>query len=308
MNKAKKQSRMLKLKKYLPLYLMLLPGGVYLIINNYMPMAGLQVAFKEYNPTKGIWGSKFIGLKNFEFLVKSSDFGIIFRNTLGYNLLFLFLGAALAVMIAVFFNEIRCKTHLKILQTIILLPAVISMIVVSYIVYGFLASNGVINNMLAYLGLERVSFYKETSFWPFILAFVNFWKNLGMSSVVYYAAIVGFDESCYEAADLDGASAWKKVWYITIPMLKPTIIMMLVIGVGRICASDLSLFYYVPQDQGALLSVTNTIDTYVYRALLRYNDVGMSSAAGALQSVIGLVLVLTVNSLSKKFGEERALF
>lgn len=308
MKKVQTKTKYSKLKKYLPLYVMFIPGAVYLIINNYLPMFGLQVAFKQYNPVDGIWGSKFIGFKNFEFLVKSSDFGIIFRNTLLYNLVFLFLGAVLAVLLAVFLNEVRSKTHLKILQTIILIPSVISMIVVSYIVYGFLASNGVINNMLTYLGLENVDFYKETSFWPFILSFVNFWKNLGMSSIVYYAAIVSFDESYYEAADLDGASAWKKARYITIPLLKPTIIMMLVIGVGRICASDLSLFYYVPQDQGALFSVTNTIDTYVYRALLRYNDVGMSSAAGALQSVIGFILVIIVNALSKKGNDERALF
>ncbi len=297
-------------RRCLPLYLMFLPGALYLILNNYIPMGGLIIAFKRVNWNKGILGSDWAGLSNFTYLFKTKDAWIITRNTLGYNLIFIVLGTLVAISVAILLNEIKCTVLKKTYQTVILLPYLISMVVVSYLVYAMLsAENGFINlTILKGLGLESISWYTEPKYWPAILIIVHTWKSFGYNCILYYATLVGIDRGYYEAAVIDGASRWQQIRHITLPELTPTIITLTLMSIGKIFYSDFGLFYQVPMDSGPLYDVTNTIDTYVYRGLIRLNDVGMSSAAGFYQSMVGFVLVLLANWVVKKISEENALF
>lgn len=299
-----------RLRTYLPLYLMMLPGACYLIINNYVPMTGIVIAFEQFNYSKGMWGSPFVGLKNFEFLFKTKDAFIITRNTLLYNVVFILLGTALAITVAILLSEIRSTRAKKLYQTTILVPFLISIVVVSYLVYAFLSSDsGFINrSILPALGKEPISWYTSPQYWPFILILVNLWKGLGYNCIIYYATLVGIDREYYEAAVIDGANRWKQVLHITLPALKPTIITLTLMAVGKIFYSDFGLFYQVPMNSGPLLDVTNTIDTYVYRGLMSLNNISMASAAGVYQSLIGFLLVLTANTVVKKLSAENALF
>jgi putative aldouronate transport system permease protein len=305
----KKKKRLLAVKKHLPLYLMALPGLAYLFINNYMPLPGLVLAFKNFNARKGVYGSDWAGLENFKFLFSTQDAFIITRNTLLYNLVFIILNAVCAIAVAIILSELTHKIK-KVYQSVILLPYMISMVIVSYLVFGFLSpENGFINKtILSALNIEPISWYMEKEYLPFILVFVNIWKGLGYNSIIYLSSIIGFDRSYYEAALIDGASKWKQIRYITLPLLKPTIIMLSLLAIGRIFYSDFGLFYQVPMNSGALYAVTNTIDTYVYRGLLELGDISLSAAAGFYQSLVGFVLVLTTNLIVRKIDPESSLF
>ena len=301
---------LLYIRQTYPLYLMMLPGALYLLINNYFPISGLVVAFKNYAYGKGIWGSDWAGLKNFEFLFKNSTAWVITRNTILYNLLFIALNTVIGVCIAILLNEVRKKTALKIYQTVILLPYLFSMIIISYVVFGFLSTDtGLLNKgILQPLGMASVSWYNEAKYWPIILPIVNTWKAFGFQSIIFFATVVAIDNSYFEAAQLDGASKLQQIWFITLPFLKPVVIMMTLLAVGKIFYSDFGLFYQVTQNSGAIFSTTNTIDTYVYRALTQMGDVGMASAVGVYQSVVGFILVLVVNLVVKKLSPEDAMF
>lgn len=299
-----------KLRRFFPLYLMMLPGAIYVIINNYIPMAGLRIAFKQYNYAKGISDSPYIGFKNFEFLFKTKEAWVITRNTLCYNAVFIVLGTMLAIAVAIMLNEVKSFTMKKIFQTVILIPFLISMVVVSYLAYAFLSTDtGFLNkSILEPLGLDPISWYSSPKYWPFILVFVNLWKGFGYNSIIYFATLSGIDKGYYEAAAIDGTSRWQQVCHITLPCLKPTIITLTLMSIGRIFYSDFGLFYQVPMNNGLLIDVTNTIDTYVYRGLITLNNVSMASAAGFYQSLVGFVLVLTANFVVKKISKENALF
>jgi putative aldouronate transport system permease protein len=301
---------MKKMKRFLPLYLMMLPGMLYLIINNYIPMAGLQIAFKRYDYSAGIRGSKFVGLKNFEFLFKTKDAFVITRNTLCYNAVFIILGTVLAIAVAIMLNEVTRVWLKKLYQTVILVPFLISMVVVSYLVYAFLSSDaGFINNsILAPLGLEPISWYSTPKYWPVILVIVHLWKDFGYSSILYYATLVGIDRGYFEASAIDGANKWQQIRHITLPCLKPTIITLTLMSIGRIFYSDFGLFFQVPMNSGLLIDVTNTIDTYVYRGLITLNNISMASAAGFYQSIVGFLLVLLANQIVKKVSKDNELF
>lgn len=298
------------IKRYWPLYLMLIPGAVYLFINNYIPMSGIVVAFKQYNIRDGLYKSPNIGFKNFEFLFKTNDAWLMIRNTLLYNLAFIVIGTVLAIAVAILLNEIRNKMAKQTYQTLILIPFLISMVVVSYLAFAFLSTgNGFLNNtVLPALGLDPISWYNESKYWPFILILINVWKGLGYNCILYYATICGIDGSLYEAATVDGASRWQRIRNITLPCLKPTIIILTLMSLGNIFRSDFGLFYQVPMNSGTLLDVTQTIDTYVYRGLTQTNNIGMSAAAGLYQSVVGFVLVFTANHIVNKIDNESALF
>ena len=297
------------MKRFLPIYLMMIPGFLYLIINNYIPMFGIIVAFKNYNYSLGIFGSKWNGLKNFKFLFKTKDAFTITRNTLVYNAVFIILGNSLGILIAILLNEIRSKMAKKTYQTIILLPFLLSIVIVSYIVYGIFSTEfGIANHMLTSLGKDRISWYSTPKYWPFILTFINLWKNMGYNTVLYYATLIGIDVSYYEAAVVDGASRWQRIRYITIPSLIPTITIMVLMAISRIFYSDFGLFYQVPLNSGPLIDVTNTIDTYVYRGLRENSNIGMSAAAGLYQSVVGFIMVIAANTLVKRMGNGNELF
>lgn len=296
-------------KKYIPIYIMMLPGLIYLFINNYMPLPGLVVAFKTYNAKSGIFHSAWAGLKNFEYLFKTSDAWVITRNTIFYNLAFILVNTVLAILVAIVLSELTSKFK-KVYQSAILLPNLISSVIIGYLVFAFLGvENGFINNsILPLLGKSSISWYSETKYWPFILILVSAWKSVGYNCIIYLATILGFDRAFYEAATIDGATKWQQIRLITLPLLKPTIVMLTLMAVGRIFYSDFGLFYQVPMNQGALYSVTNTIDTYVYRGLLQLGNISMSAAAGVYQSIVGFILVLGANMLVRKFDKDSALF
>ncbi|MGE5613283.1 MAG: ABC transporter permease [Bacillota bacterium] len=306
MKKAKKN----KARNTLPLMLLAFPGLLYMVINNYIPMFGIFIAFKEMDYRKGIFGSDWVGFKNFRFLFKTNDAFVMTRNTLLYNTAFIVLGVACSVFIAILMSEVTNMAIAKFFQAGLILPNLISMVIVSYIVYAFLnADTGFINlTVLRQLGLPEINWYSEAAYWPFILTIVQLWKTAGYGSVVYIAFIAGIDKGIYESARIDGAGKLKQITDITLPMLKPVIIVMVLIAIGRIFNSDFGLFYQVPMNSGPLYSTTQTIDTYVYRALMQINDIGMSSAAGLYQSVVGFVLVLAANAVVKKYNSEYALF
>lgn len=307
---SKKAGLIRRLKAYLPLYLMLIPGAAYLIINNYIPMTGIVIAFEQFNYAKGMWGSPFIGFKNFEFLFKTKDAWIITRNTLLYNVAFIVLGTLCAIAVAILLNEIHSARAKKLYQTTILVPFLISIVVVSYLVYAFLSSDsGFLNSsVLPLLGIEPISWYTSPQYWPVILIIVNIWKGLGYNCIIYYATLVGIDRGYYEAAVIDGANRWKQIIHITLPALKPTIITLTLMAIGKIFYSDFGLFYQVPMNSGPLINVTNTIDTYVYRGLMSLNNISMASAAGVYQSLIGFLLVLSANGIVRKLSSDNALF
>ena len=296
--------------KYRALVVLALPGVLLMLINNYLPMFGIFLAFKDLNYTEGIWGSKWIGLDNFKFLFASNDAWLIIRNTLLYNISFLIINTILAVMLALLLNEVKNKFASKFFQSTVILPNFISMVIVGYIVYGFLNPElGFINKfILEPFGLDSRNWYAEAQHWPYILTIVNTWKGVGYSAVVYLAAIVGIDSEYYEAAVIDGASRWKQMTKITIPLIAPIIIIMTLLAIGRIFNADFGLFYQATMASGMIKETTDVIDTYVYRALMVTGDTGLASSAGLLQSVVGFTLVITVNLVVRKFSKENALF
>jgi putative aldouronate transport system permease protein len=289
---------------------MMIPGVAYLLINNYLPMYGITIAFKDINFAKGIWGSDWNGIQNFKFLFSSSDAYLITRNTILYNVAFIVLGMITGLGTAILLNEVKNKLAVKFYQSVLLLPYLISMVLVSYLVYSLLSVNvGLMNKtILPALGIDPVSWYNESKFWPFILVIVNLWKGIGFSCVVYLAAIIGIDKEYYEAAMLDGASKWQQIRKVTIPLITPIIVMMTLLSIGRIFYSDFGLFYQVPMNSGALFSTTNVIDTYVFRALMQLGDIGMSAAAGLYQSIVGFILVILSNYTVRKVSKDNALF
>lgn len=289
---------------------MMLPGLAYLFINNYIPMSGIVVAFKKYNVNGGIWGSPWNGLANFEYLFRSRDAAIIVRNTLLYNVAFIILNMVLGIALAIMISDVRSKGLRKLYQSSILLPFLISIVVVSYIVFAvFSHANGMMNNtILPLFGVEPKQWYNLPQYWPGILITVHCWKGVGYGTMIYIAGIAGIDKSFYEAAELDGANKWQQIRFVTLPCLLPSVITMLIMSIGRIFYSDFGLFYQVPQNSGSLFSVTNTIDTYVYRALISAGGMGRSSAAGVFQSVVGFALVLVSNGIVRKLSKENAIF
>ncbi|GHU86641.1 sugar ABC transporter permease [Spirochaetia bacterium] len=291
-----------------PLNLMVIPGMLYLLINNYIPMAGVLIAFKRINYSKGIFLSDWIGLENFKYLFSTRDAFIITRNTLLYNMVFILMSTILGLMVGIFLSEIISRTGKKIYQTLILLPQLFSTIIIAYIVVGFLSNeSGFINKTL--LGPDNaINFYSAPVYWPFILTIVYLWKGLGYNSIIYFSAVVSVDRNLYEAATVDGVGRFKQIFYVTIPSIKPTIITLFLISVGRIFYSDFGLFYQIPMNSGVLYNVTNTIDTYVYRSLLQLNNIAMASAASAYQALVGFIIIITVNEIIRKLDRDNAMF
>ncbi|AIQ42769.1 ABC transporter permease subunit [Paenibacillus sp. FSL R7-0297] len=292
------------------LLFMVLPGTLWFLFFSYLPMVGTVIAFKEYRFSRdGFWASiinsKWVGWDNFKFLFSTNDAYLITRNTLLYNLAFIILGLILSVVMAVVLSEIANKKLAKFYQTGMFLPYFLSWVVVGYFAFSFLSSErGLLNAMFG----SNISWYSESKYWPFIIIFVFLWKAVGYNSVVYLAAIMGIDKSLYEAAMIDGASKFQQIRGITLPMLKPIITIMTLLAIGKIFYADFGLFYQVPRDSGTLYSVTNVIDTYVYRGLKTTGEIGMSTAAGLYQSVVGFVLVITSNYIVRKFDKDSALF
>jgi putative aldouronate transport system permease protein len=292
------------------LYFLMLPGIIYLLLNNYIPMFGIIIAFKDYNAVKGILGSDWSGINNFKYLFATQDAFVMTRNTLGYNAVFIVVNLVLAVTMAILLNEVRSRNAKRLYQSAVLLPYFLSAVIVAYLVYSLLnPESGLVNrSILNALGVEPISWYLEPKYWPYILIITNAWKNVGYGSIIYISAMTGIDSQYYEAATIDGATKWQQVKYITIPLLVPVMVIMTLLSVGRIFYSDFGLFYQLPMQSGTLRPVTNVIDTYVYTSLITMGDIGMSSAAGVYQSVVGFILVLCSNLVVRKISPENALF
>jgi putative aldouronate transport system permease protein len=296
------------------LLLMVLPGAVWFFLFCYLPMPGTIIAFKNYKFDRdgflaSLINSEWSGFKNFEFLFTTQDAFIIFRNTILYNAVFIVLGTTLSVFVAIVIHEIANKKMAKIYQTGMFLPHFLSWVIVSYFVFSFLSvDRGALNQILDYFGMKPIYWYSEKAYWPYILVFVNLWKGVGFGSVIYLAAIVGIDKSYFEAAMIDGASKWQQIRKITIPMITPIIVILFILAIGGIFRADFGLFYQVPRDTGALYPVTNVIDTFVYRGLKVTGNIGMSTAAGLYQAVVGFVLVIVTNMIVRKINKEQALF
>lgn len=296
-------------KNTLQLGVLTLPVVIWFIVFSYIPMFGVVLAFKNFEPLKGIWGSDWCGFDNFAYLFGSNDAFRILRNTIGYNLVSVVIQNFCAISVALLLNNVSKKSVLKVYQTSMFLPYFVSWVVVAFITEQLFSYNyGALNGILTTLGFEKYSWYSETKPWPIILMIANVWKAIGFNSVIYYGAIIGIDESLIEAAKIDGASHRQVTYKIILPLLKPAISILLIMAVGNMLRADFGLFYYVPNNTGMLYPVTDVIDTYIYRALKIAGDFGGSSAASFFQSVVGLVLVVTANTITKKIDEESALF
>ncbi len=297
------------MRKWWMCWLMILPALLALGLFRYAPMFGLVMAFQNLDYSKGIFGGDWVGFNNFKFLFQTSDAWIITRNTILYNLVFIVLGLILSVTLALALNEIRQKYFAKVTQTIFIMPHFLSMVVVSLIVYGFLSpTQGVVNNIITSNGGTMVNWYSNLKAWPFILVFVRMYCTVGFDSIIYMAVISSISQEYYEAACLDGASKIKQIFYVTLPQMRPIICINLIRALGHIMHGDFGLFYTVPRDSGMILDVTNVLDTYIYRAMLKINNPGMTTAAGMYQSVIGLIIVLLANFIIKKIDEDSAMF
>lgn len=296
-------------RRSVELYAMAFIPLLYVFVFCYIPMFGIIIAFKNYKFNKGIFGSDWCGFENFKFLFVSDDFTNAVKNTLVMNALFIALGIIAALLVAVLLFNLKSRNATKVYQTTLITPHFLSWVIVSYMVYAFLhPTYGILNNVFQILGWETVDWYSKPEVWPAILVISSIWKNVGMDSVMYYAALMGVDETLLEAADIDGASRFRKVWHVLIPSIVPLVVMMTILKVGGIFRADFGLFYQVPRNIPKLYATTDVVDTFVFRSMREMGDMGMSSAAGLLQSVIGFVMVIVVNKLSKKISEEGSLF
>lgn len=288
---------------------MAIPGILVLIAFNYLPLVlGWFMPFKKISYSKGIFDSPWCGLDNFKFYFTSQDAFRTTRNTVLLNLLFIAVTIALSVLLALFMFQLN-KTSVKIYQTAIFIPYFVSWVVASYILYAFLAPDqGVIGNLLALFGKEKVNFYTRPGAWPVILLICYIWKQVGYHTLLFYASLIGIDASLLEAAAIDGASKAQRMWHVALPHIAPIVIMMTLLSIGKIFYSDFGMFYFLTKDAGALYATTDVIDTYIYRALRVTGDLGLSAAVCLYQSLVGFVLVLISNLIVKKANPDYAMF
>ncbi len=286
--------------------IMALPTFLILFFIMYVPMAGLVMAFKNFDFTKGIWASPWCGLDNFKFLIASkATFISITRNTVLYYLLFTAVGTVLNVTLAIAIDQLILKKMAKTMQTLMIIPVFISYAAVQFIVYAFISSDtGIINNLLG----TSTRFYSEAGLWPWILLIVKIWKDTGYGSVLYMSVLAGVDSSLYEAAEIDGANKWQQIRHITIPALVPMITVMLLLSVGNVMRSDTGLFYQVTRNSGILYDTTQVIDSYVLNAIFKNSNFGFTAATSFFQSIVGLLLMLLANFTVRKIEPENALF
>lgn len=298
-----------KLHKYRVYLLMLAPSVIYTLIFAYYPMTGIVMAFKKYSYAGGIWGSPWNGFENFKFFFKSGQAGMVTRNTVLYNIAFILLGTFTQVAVAVFLTEIHGKKFRKISQSMMFLPYFISWVIVGVMAFNIFSSDyGFLNRIITFFGGEKIAFYTTPQAWPFILIFFNIWKGVGYGSVMYLAAIMGIDTSIYEAAEIDGANIFQRITKVTVPMIMPTMVILLLMSVGGIFKGNFDLFYNLVGNNGLLYNYTDVIDTLAMRALISSNDFGMSAAIGLFQSVLCLITVTIVNKLVGMYDKEYALF
>ncbi|UZT08682.1 ABC transporter permease [Clostridium sp. LQ25] len=307
--KSRLRKFMLTLRRNKILLLMLLPAILYFLIFSYIPMGGTVLAFKNYNFRDGIFGSPWVGLDNFKYFFISGQAWIITRNTILYNVAFITVNTILQMGLAILISEIGGKYFKKLTQTAMFLPYFISWVVVGIIAYNMLnLENGTINSMIAKIGGEKFNFYGSTFVWPFIMIFVSAWKNVGYGTVLYLAAIMGIDTETYEAAKIDGANIFQRIFKVTIPSLIPTMIILTLLAIGNIFRGDFQMFYQIIGNNGPLFNATDVIDTFTFRSLIQSGEVGMSAASCLYQSVFCFITIMISNFLVKKYDKDYSLF
>lgn len=307
--KRKKQHGFLReMKQNGFLYLLTLPGIIFFLVFSYTPMLGLVMAFQDYSMRRGVFGSKFNGINNFRFLFQTGDIWRVTANTLFLNMLFILFSTFMSVFLAILFSEVRNQKFKRVTQTLSTLPNFVSWTVIALFLDAFIdPTTGMIAWALNSIG-HPIDFYANASIWPALLVFLKIWQGAGYGAIVYIATIVGIDPQIYEAADIDGATRMQKITRITIPILKPTIILMTLFSVGRIFYGDFGMIYALVGDNSLLFSTTDVIDTYVYRMMRMLRNYGMSSATGMFQSVLGFLFILAVNWIARKLEPDSALF
>lgn len=290
-------------------YILLFPAFLYIAVFSYMAYPYLIAAFQKFNFRTDIFNSQFIGLKNLEFFFRSPRAGMVTFNTIYLNLLGIGFGTFFSVLFAILFNELKSIRFAKVTQASFLFPSFVSWVIVNYMVYALISpSSGLVNVLMKSMGMAKINWYSNASYWPAILTILNVWKTMGMNMVIYLAAITGFDPELNEAAFIDGAGRFKQVFYITLPQLMPLVCLMLLMAAGKVFYGNFNMLYAVIGDNGVLYSTTDVIDTYVFRALRKSADMSQALAAGLYQSVMGFVLVFMTNFIARKFYPEGALF
>ena len=298
-----------KLRKYRSYLLMLLPAVIYTLVFSYYPMTGVILAFKKYTYAGGIWGSAWNGIENFKFFFKSGQAGIVTRNTVLYNILFIVVGTIVQIAVAIFLTEIRNKHFRKFSQSFMFLPYFISWVIVGVMAFNIFRSDyGFLNNIITSFGGKKISFYSKPQVWPGILLFFNVWKGIGYGSILYLAAIMGIDTSIYESASIDGANVFQRIFHVTIPMIMPTVVILFLMSIGGIFRGNFDMFYNLVGSNGLLYEYTDVIDTLAFRALISSNDFGMSSAIGLFQSVLCFITVIIANKLVGLYDRDYTLF
>lgn len=304
----KKKSEFRLFRENLPITLLALPAVIYMFIFKYVPLYGLILPFKDYKLSKGVWGSPWCGLENFKFIAGNEQILIAVRNTILYNFVWIFLGLVITIAVALLLFEMSAKS-VKVYQTAIYLPYYISWVIAAYAFSAFLdMDNGVINKMIVAFGGEPVLWYNDPKYWPYILTIAHIWKGFGSGSVIYYAALMGIDGELFEAAKIDGASKLKQIWYISLPSIKTTVVMLTILNIGKIFYGDFGLFYNFTFNSPLLYSTTDIVDTYVFRALTNLGDISLSATVGFVQSMLGFILVMSTNLITKKIDKNSALF
>lgn len=305
--KKRKVSK-IELRESLSMGMLALPGVIALLVFNYAPIFGIIIAFKNYKPLKGILGSDWNGLDNFKFFFTSQDAVRTIRNTMCYNIAWLIIGTICAVGLALMFYSLKNRRALKFYNTTVLIPRFLSTVILAFLAEIFLHKRfGLLNKLIESFGGEGLDWYTVDVAWPFILTIVHIWATIGMTSVIYYAALMGLDEGLLEAARLDGVNKIQQIWHVMIPHLIPIIIIQNILGIGSLFSGDFGLFYQVPHNSGAIYSTTDIINTYTMRALMDGN-MARSAAVGLAQSVAGLVMVVATNAIIKKVSPENSLF
>jgi putative aldouronate transport system permease protein len=297
------------LRRNRALLLMALPGVLLLLLFNYLPMFGIVIAFQDYRPNKGISGSEWVWFDNFRFLFGTGDAVRLTFRTLAYNAVFIVANQVVALTLAVLLNEVRRRWFVRIYQTIYFIPFFISWVVAGYLSFALLnTEEGLLNHLLVNLGGQAIRWYGSPEYWPPILVLVNIWKNIGFYTILYLAGIIAINPEYYEAARIDGANKGQEIRFISLPMLLPLITITTLLAIGRIMYADFGMFYNITRDSGQLLTTTDVLDTYVYRALRTQGLISMPAAAGVYQSIIGFVMVLIANWAVKRVDPDRALF
>ena len=306
--KTRSRYKLSSLKRSGELLVLALPAVIIIFVLAYLPLGGLVLAFKRFNVSQGIFGSDWVGFKNFEFFFASRSAWRITRNTILYNAAFIALGTTVSVSIAILLSVIQ-KGIARFYQILLFIPYFLSWVVAGFIVFAFLKSDGGgLNILLKSLGMEPVSWYFTPSVWPFIMGSAYLWKMVGYGSTIYYARLLSIDPNLYEAAAIDGANRGQQIAFITIPQLMPMVVMLMLLSVGQIFYADFGLFFFLPRGVGAIYSTTDVIDTFVFRALREIGDVGMAAAVGLYQSIVGFVLVLLSNWLTRRVNPDYAIF